>query len=217
MIKIAPSILSCDFSNLAQQVKMVEEEGVDMLHLDIMDGHFVPNLSFGPQVLSSLRPKTNLPFNAHLMIENPDKFLLPFSEAGADIICVHIEACKDLGKTIDKIKSLGKKVGVSLNPDTPLKEVVPFLYELDIVTLMTVFPGFGGQEFVYSVLEKIKNLKKIIEKEKISLDIEVDGGINLKTAPKAVSYGANILVVGSAIYHAKSPKDVIKFLKNLSR
>ncbi len=216
MVKIAPSILTCDFSNLDQQIKIVEDEGVDMLHLDIMDGHFVPNLSFGPQVVRSLRSKTNLPFDVHLMVKNADKFLLPFNEAGADIITVHVETCKDLGETINKIKGFGKKAGVCLNPNTPLREVTAFLDKLDMVLLMTVFPGFGGQEFIYPVLKKIENLKKIIKEKGIKLDIEVDGGINLKTAPEVVSHGANILVVGSAIYQSENLKETIKFLKNLS-
>ncbi len=216
MVKIAPSILTCDFSDLTQEIGKVEKENVDMLHLDIMDGHFVPNISFGPMVVKSLRSKTNLFFDVHLMIENADKFLVPFSEAGADLITVHVEACKDLRNTLNKIKSLGKKVGVCLNPDTPIEKVVKFLPELDIVMLMSVFPGFGGQGFICSVLKKIEKLKAIIEKEKLTLDIEVDGGINIKTAAQAVSSGANILVVGSAIYQAENLGQTIKFLKNLS-
>ncbi|MCK5533671.1 ribulose-phosphate 3-epimerase [bacterium] len=216
MVKIAPSILTCDFSDLTGEVKKMEKEKVDMLHLDIMDGHFVPNLSFGPMVVKSLRPKTNLFFDVHLMIENADEFLLPFSQAGADLITVHIESCKDLGNTINKIKSLGKGVGVCLNPDTPIEKIIKFLPELDLVMLMSVFPGFGGQKFICSVLKKIEKLKAIIEKEKLNLDIEVDGGINIKTAAQAVSSGASILVVGSALYQAEDLGETIKYLKNLS-
>ncbi|MCK4532261.1 ribulose-phosphate 3-epimerase [bacterium] len=216
MVKIAPSILTCDFSDLTQEIRKVEKENVDMLHLDIMDGHFVPNISFGPMVVKSLRPKTDLFFDVHLMIENADEFLVPFSEAGADLITVHIETCRDLKNTLNKIKSLGKKVGVCLNPDTPVEKVVKFLPELDIVMLMSVFPGFGGQGFIDSVLKKIEKLKAIREKDKLNLDIEVDGGINIKTAAQAVFSGADILVVGSAIYQAENLGQTIKYLKNLS-
>lgn len=213
-VLIAPSLLSADFSRLGEEVRAVEEAGADLLHLDIMDGVFVPNITFGPLVISALRPLTKLPFDVHLMIVNPERYLKEFAEAGADLICVHAEASIHLHRTIWKIKELGKKAGVSLNPHTPLTVLEYILEDLDFVLIMTVNPGFGGQKFIDNCLYKIKNLKKIIEEKNLSVLIEVDGGINEKNAKLVIEAGANILVAGSAIFNKKDYKIAISSLKS---
>ncbi|MCS7279550.1 MAG: ribulose-phosphate 3-epimerase [Thermodesulfobacteriaceae bacterium] len=212
-VLIAPSLLSADFSKLGEEVRAVEEAGADLLHLDIMDGVFVPNITFGPLVISALRPLTKLPFDVHLMIVNPERYLREFAEAGADLICVHAEASIHLHRTIWKIKELGKRAGVSLNPHTPLTVLEYILEDLDFVLIMTVNPGFGGQKFIDNCLYKIKNLKKIIEEKNLSVLIEVDGGINEKNAKLVIEAGANILVAGSAIFSKKDYKIAISSLK----
>ena len=203
MVKIAPSILSADFSKLLEDVKRVEDAGVEYLHIDIMDGHFVPNISFGPMVMGSLKGKTNLVFDVHLMIENPDDYIDDFIKAGADIITVHVEACIHLHRTIQLIKSKGVKVGVSLNPSTSLSTIEEVLEELDMVLIMSVNPGFGGQSFIESSLNKIKRLKEMIENKNLSIDIEVDGGIKVSNVKKVVEAGANVIVAGSAVFSAE--------------
>ncbi|MFZ5966322.1 MAG: ribulose-phosphate 3-epimerase [Bacillota bacterium] len=202
MIKIAPSILSADFSRLASDIKKVEDAGADLLHIDIMDGHFVPNITIGPLVLNSIKKETKLPFDVHLMIENPDLYIEEFVKAGADIITVHVEACKHLHRTIQYIKSFGIKASVSLNPATPLSTIEYVLAELDMVLLMSVNPGFGGQTFIPSTLGKLKTLKGMIQQQGLSIDIQVDGGIKLENAREVADAGANILVAGSAIFHS---------------
>jgi ribulose-phosphate 3-epimerase len=214
MPKIAPSILSADFSRLGEEIKKLQKYA-DLLHVDVMDGHFVPNITFGPPVVASIRKVTSLPLDVHLMIENPQKYVEAFAAAGADIMTVHVETVTDLHKTINKIKKNNVKAGVVLNPATRLSKVTHILDHVDMVLLMTVNPGFGGQKFIESVLPKIRNLRKLIDNNKLKIKIEVDGGINADTAKKALKAGADILVAGSYIYKSKNPIKSIKTLKNL--
>jgi ribulose-phosphate 3-epimerase len=197
---IAPSILSADFARLGEEVRAIDEAGADWIHIDVMDGHFVPNLTIGPGVVKALRPHTQKPFDVHLMISPVDLFLDAFAEAGADIITVHPEAGPHLHRTIQRIKGLGKKAGVSLNPATPAKMLDYVLEELDLVLVMSVNPGFGGQKFITSQLKKIEAIASRIAKENLDISLEVDGGIDPETAPLAVSAGANVLVAGTAVF-----------------
>jgi ribulose-phosphate 3-epimerase len=212
-IKVAPSILSADFGRLGEEVKAVESAGADLIHVDVMDGHFVPNITIGPLVVSALSKITKLPLDVHLMIENPDKYIQPFAKAGAGIISIHAEASKDLENDIEKIKQLGVKPAVVLNPKSGIKMIEKVLDKVAMVLLMTVNPGFEGQKFMPEVVAKIKELRSIIEKRKLNVDIEVDGGVNLQTAQEAVRAGANVLVAGSAIYWSYDYKSVIDGLK----
>ena len=218
VIKVAPSILSADFLRLGEEVKAVESAGADMIHVDVMDGHFVPNITIGPLVVSALSKITKLPLDVHLMIENPDKYIQPFAKAGAGIISIHAEASRDLEKDLGQIKQFGVKPAVVLNPKSGIKMVEKVLDKVVMVLLMTVNPGFEGQKFIPEVVAKIKELKNIIDAKKLHVDIEVDGGINLQTASEAVKAGANVLVAGSAVYWSKDYKSVIDGLKrtNLS-
>lgn len=209
MVKLAPSILSADFSKLYEDVKKVEDAGVEYLHIDIMDGHFVPNISFGPMVMKSLKGKTNLVKDVHLMIENPDQFIPEFVDAGADIIVVHQEACPHLHRTIQNIKSHGVKAGVSLNPATSISTLEEILPELDMVLIMSVNPGFGGQSFIESSLDKIKRLKKMIDDRGLDIDIQVDGGVKVSNVKKVVEAGANVIVAGSAIFAQPDVKQAV--------
>ena len=199
-IQISPSILSADFSQLANEIKRLEDAGADMIHVDVMDGHFVPNITIGPPVIKSLRKYTDLPFDVHLMISPVHKYIEDFSKAGSDIITIHPEATKNVKDSIDLIQSLGKKVGLSLNPDTPIDKIEKYLDQIDLVLVMTVYPGFGGQKFISKVLNKIKNLKNIKDENKFSFDIEVDGGVNFENNKLAIEAGANILVSGTTIF-----------------
>jgi ribulose-phosphate 3-epimerase len=199
-IKISPSILSADFSQLGNEIKRLEEGGADMIHVDVMDGHFVPNLTMGPPVIKALRKYTKLPFDVHLMISPVHKYIKDYADAGADIITIHPEATKDLKESINYIKRLNKKVGVSLNPESKINLITSDLNEIDLVLIMSVNPGFGGQKFIPEVLEKIKDLKKIREQKKLSFDIEIDGGINFDNNKLAIEAGANILVSGTTIF-----------------
>jgi ribulose-phosphate 3-epimerase len=202
MVKLAPSILSADFSRLGEQVKLVEESGVEYLHIDVMDGHFVPNITIGPLIVEALRPYSKLVFDVHLMIENPDRYIADFVKAGADIISVHVETCQHLHRSIQNIKASGAKAAVALNPATPLNTIEYVLNNLDMVLLMTVNPGFGGQKFIPEVLPKISSLAKMIQRTGKNIDIQIDGGINPQNAGEVVLAGANVLVAGSAIFAA---------------
>ena len=199
-IKISPSILSADFSQLGNEIKKLETAGADMVHVDVMDGHFVPNLTIGPPVIKALRKYTSLPFDVHLMISPVHKYIKDYADAGADIITIHPEATEDLKSSINLIKKLNKKVGVSLNPESKIDLVVNFLNEIDLILIMSVNPGFGGQKFMPEVLDKIKELKKIKDQKKLNFDIEIDGGINFDNSKLAIEAGANILVSGTTIF-----------------
>ncbi|MBU2700259.1 ribulose-phosphate 3-epimerase [Sporomusaceae bacterium BoRhaA] len=212
-IKIAPSILSADFSCLADEIKRVEEAGADLIHIDVMDGHFVPNLTFGPPVVAAIRKVTKLPFDVHLMITNPEEFITPFAKAGADILTVHAETTHHLHKALQEIHGLGMKAGVSLNPATPLTLIEEVLEDIDMILIMTVNPGFGGQSFIPSTLHKIKRLRAMLNEQKLSTNIEVDGGITTQNAVEAIQAGATILVAGSAIYSAQDMKETVQLLK----
>jgi ribulose-phosphate 3-epimerase len=214
MVYVAPSILSADFARLGEEIKDVEQGGADFIHIDVMDGHFVPNLTIGPLVVEAVRPITELPLDVHLMIEHPDRYIPAFAKAGADILSVHVEACPHLHRTIQLIKEQGIKAGVVLNPHTPAQLIEHVLEDLDLVLLMTVNPGFGGQSFISSVIPKIRQVKEFAEQKGLSdLLIEVDGGVNRETAAQCIEAGANLLVAGSAIYNEKDRKKAISDIK----
>jgi ribulose-phosphate 3-epimerase len=201
MIKIAPSILSADFSRLGEEVQAVDRAGADYIHVDVMDGHFVPNITIGPLVVDALRKVTEKPLDVHLMIENPDLYIPDFAKAGADIITVHQEAVPHLHRTVQLIKSLGKQAGVSLNPSTPVETLDVILDELDLVLIMSVNPGFGGQAFIPSALDKIRALRQRITQRGLAIELQVDGGIKLDNIRKVVAAGADVLVAGSAVFN----------------
>jgi len=214
MIKIAPSILSADFSRLGEEVKAVEEAGADWIHVDVMDGNFVPNITIGPLVVESLRKVTELPLDVHLMIENADQYIEDFANAGADIISVHAEACPHLHRTIQSIKENGAKAGVVLNPATTLFALDEIIEQVDMVLLMSVNPGFGGQKFIGSVLSKIELLRNTLNESGVELDLEVDGGIKPDNAAMIKKAGANVLVAGSAIFGCDDYKKAIEELRS---
>ena len=215
--KISPSILSADFSKLSSEIKKLEEGGADMIHVDVMDGHFVPNLTIGPPVIKSLRSHTNLPFDVHLMISPVHKYIKNFSDAGADIITIHPEATDSLIDSINHIKNLKKKAGVSLNPDTKISIVEKYLDKIDLILIMSVYPGFGGQKFIPEVVSKIKTLSEIKKNKNLNFDIEVDGGINFENSKSVIEAGANILVSGTTIFKENSGniKKNIETLKSI--
>ncbi|MEK5146525.1 ribulose-phosphate 3-epimerase [Psychrobacillus sp. FSL K6-4615] len=213
MVKIAPSILAANFSKLGEEVLEVEKAGAELIHIDVMDGHFVPNITMGPIVVEALRPLTKLPLDVHLMIENADQYIESFAKAGADYITVHVEACPHLHRTIQLIRSFGVKPGVVLNPHTPIETIQHVLEDIDIVLFMTVNPGFGGQKFIHSVVPKVKQLSDIIKQRNLSIEIEIDGGINEETIKPCVEAGATILVAGSAIYNAPDKAKALQAIK----
>jgi len=216
-IQISPSILSADFSRLGDDIKKLEESGSDMIHVDVMDGHFVPNLTIGPPVIKSLRKYTKLPFDVHLMIDPVHKYIKDYSDAGADIITFHPEATKNILETINLIKSLNKKVGISLNPDTKVSAAEEHLDKIDLILIMSVHPGFGGQKFINGVVKKIEDLDKIRKEKKLNFKIEIDGGINFETSKIAINAGVDILVSGTTVFKENNGdlKKNIKILKQI--
>ncbi len=214
MIKISPSVLASDFSRLGEESILMKNSGADWLHLDVMDGHFVPNISFGAPVIKSIRGLTDLVFDVHLMISDPFKYAEDFASAGADIITFHYESNSDVSDTLDKIHSLGCKAGLSIKPGTPVESVFPFLDKTDMVLVMTVEPGFGGQSFMFDMMDKVKILKSEIAGRFLDVDIQVDGGINEETVRIAARAGANVFVAGSAVFKSDNPAAIIERLRN---
>ncbi|OZS79242.1 ribulose-phosphate 3-epimerase [Tetzosporium hominis] len=213
MVKVAPSILAADFANLQSEIELVERAGADWIHVDVMDGHFVPNITMGALVVDAIRPHTKLPLDVHLMIEQPDQYIESFAKAGADIITVHVEACRHLHRTLHYIKSFGLQCGVVLNPHTPISTIEHVLEDVDVVLFMTVNPGFGGQSFIPAVLEKVKALAELKEQRGLSFEIEIDGGVNKDTVKDCAAAGATVVVAGSAIYGAADKGQALQQIK----
>jgi ribulose-phosphate 3-epimerase len=213
MVKIAPSILSADFARLGSEIQAVEKAGADYIHIDVMDGQFVPNITIGPLIVEAVRPITKLPLDVHLMIENPDQYIEAFANAGADYITVHVEACRHLHRTIHHIKSFGIKAGVVLNPATPVESIQHIIDDIDMVLLMSVNPGFGGQKFIPETLNKIRKVKQMAEEKGLTIEIEIDGGVNSETAKQCIEAGANVLVAGSAVYNQPNYQEAIALIR----
>lgn len=216
MVKIAPSILAADLTSLKKEIRRIEEAGVDLVHIDVMDGAFAPNITFGPEIVRAIRKITELPLDVHLMINNPQKFVKPFLQAGSDILTVHIEASGNIEEAIRLIKEGKKKAGIAINPKTPLLAIEEFLEKVDMVTVMSVHPGFAGQIFIPAVIPKIRELKNLITKRNLKIEIEVDGGINTTTAPEVIKAGADILASGMGVFGSKDIKRAIEQLRTVN-
>ncbi|MFH1699422.1 MAG: ribulose-phosphate 3-epimerase [Candidatus Zixiibacteriota bacterium] len=215
MIKIAPSILGADFACIGVEAKKAEKAGADWLHVDIMDGHFVPNLTMGPDLVKALKRSTNLFLDVHLMVEKPDEFFGPFAAAGADLLAFHLETAPNPMPNIELIRTLGKKVGLSINPDMPVESVLPFLHQVDLILLMSVFPGFGGQSFIPESIQRAKKIKDFIDDNGLNCLLEIDGGINRKNAPDVIAAGVDVLVMGSAFFGEDTKAELVGFLRSL--
>ncbi len=213
MTKIAPSILSANFAKLGEEIKEVEQAGADYIHVDVMDGHFVPNITIGPLIVEAIKPVTNLPLDVHLMIENPDQYIPTFAEKGASIITVHQEACPHLHRTIQLIKDMNVQAGVVINPATPIEMITEILSYVDLVLIMTVNPGFGGQSFIHEMIPKVKAIAELREQNNYQYEIEIDGGVNIETAKLCTDAGADVLVAGSAIFNESDRKKAIEDLR----
>ncbi len=213
MTKIAPSILSANFAKLGEEIKEVEQAGADYIHVDVMDGHFVPNITIGPLIVEAIKPVTNLPLDVHLMIENPDQYIPTFAEKGASIITVHQEACPHLHRTIQLIKDMNVQAGVVINPATPIEMITEILSYVDLVLIMTVNPGFGGQSFIHEMIPKVKTIAELREQNNYQYEIEIDGGVNIETAKLCTDAGADVLVAGSAIFNESDRKKAIEDLR----
>jgi ribulose-phosphate 3-epimerase len=213
MKKLAPSILSADFTRLGDEIRAVEEAGADYIHIDVMDGHFVPNITIGPLVVEAIKNVSNLPLDVHLMISNPDRYIKDFIKAGSNLLSVHAETCPHLQRTVNQIRELGVKPAVVLNPSTSLSMLEYILEEVDMVLLMTVNPGFGGQKFISSMIPKIKKLRKLIDEKHLSVELEVDGGINLDNINQVAKAGADVIVAGSAVFKSADCKETVRLMK----
>ena len=210
-MKIAPSLLSCDFAKMGEEIEKMDKCGADYMHLDVMDAHFVPNLTFGAPVIKAVRSYTEKPFDVHLMIEEPIRYIEDFVKAGADIITVHVEACKDVVATLEKIKECGVKAAITLNPPTPVSAIEPYLDKVDMVLVMSVNPGFGGQKFIPESLDKVKEIRSLLDAKGLDTDIEIDGGVNAGNLASVLEAGANVIVAGSAIFSGDVADNVKKF------